>query len=290
MLKTDEELRRPLTLGAWIGTSGAAFSTGIGRETSLGVSLLLGAANVRLGTWWESSLGRPAGPGLVTRLTDKVFRTQTYLLHEFTAQFHGLARPWQYLSDGGHFENTALYELLRPERQVRLIVACDNGADPQYRFTDLANLIRLVRIDMQIELEVDDGVMGDQVLAPLFGVPDDFRPREKGERSAEAAAREPVALLLRATPAGRRQPSSWIVLLKPRVRRDSAADVREYAGRRPDFPQESTIDQFFDEAQWESYRKLARDNAALVLQGAVWQALESHIARSGAPAAAAPAA
>jgi hypothetical protein len=37
---------------------------------------------------------------------------------------------------------------------------------------------------------------------------------------------------------------------------DEAADVVQYQRTRPLFPQEPTTDQYFDEAQWESYRKL----------------------------------
>ena len=33
-------------------------------------------------------------------------------------------------------------------------------------------------------------------------------------------------------------------------------DLREYQKQHPAFPQEPTADQFFDEAQWESYRCL----------------------------------
>src|SRR5262249_49256456 len=135
------EIELPLTIGQWIGTSGAAVSTGIGRETTLGMSLLLGAANVRLGTWWDSGHGAPtkvSGAKGLRSVMGAVFRTQPSLSYEFRARFFGMNRAWQYLSDGGHFENTGLYELLRPERGVGMIVACDNGADPDYTFDDLA--------------------------------------------------------------------------------------------------------------------------------------------------------
>ena len=34
------------------------------------------------------------------------------------------------------------------------------------------------------------------------------------------------------------------------------ADVRNYAAMHPNFPNEPTLDQFFDDDQWESYRSL----------------------------------
>jgi hypothetical protein len=48
-----------LTIGQWVGISGAAFSTGLGARTSLGLSILCGLANVRLGYWWKSGVEPP---------------------------------------------------------------------------------------------------------------------------------------------------------------------------------------------------------------------------------------
>jgi hypothetical protein len=165
-----------LTIGQWIGVSGAAFTTGLGRTTSLGISLALGLANVRLGLWWPSSYGEDRS-GWLERIFKAVFKTQTYLYYEMTARFFGMHREWQYLSDGGHFENTGLYELLRPERRCRLIVLCDNGADPHYEFGDLAGLIRLVRIDYRLNIELDEEVLEDEVLRRHFGHPAEFQQK-----------------------------------------------------------------------------------------------------------------
>ena len=293
--KPDVEIDRMLNLGQWTGISGAAVSTGIGRQSSLGLSLLLGAANLRLGAWWKSGCGDEA-PAAASRWIARAFPTQTYLFGEFTAKFHGLARPYHYLSDGGHFENTAAYELLRPERRVRLILLCDHGADRGYAFDDLANLIRLVRIDMQIELTVEEGAARDPRLKTWFGVPADFNKPAHACEAAEKASctrstadgtprHEPVAILLRASRGQPAETQAWVIVLKPRVRSDSAADVIQYAKTHPAFPQETTGDQFFDEAQWESYRKLGYDNASAILSPDVWKALTDYIANPPSPAA-----
>ncbi|MGT2493389.1 hypothetical protein ACU4GD_30110 [Cupriavidus basilensis] len=78
-----------------------------------------------------------------------------------------------------------MYELLRPERGVTLIVLCDCGADPQYQFGDLANLIRLARIDMGLEIVVDAAAAGDDVLGSAFGTPADFLPSARQASSGE---------------------------------------------------------------------------------------------------------
>lgn len=246
------------TLGQWIGVSGAAFTTGLGRSTSLGVSLALGLSNVRLGMWWSSGYGRDEAAGF-ERWFKSAFRTQAFLIYEMLAKFHGLRREWQYLSDGGHYENTAAYELLRLQRNVQLIVICDNGCDPDYQFGDLANLIRLARIDFRMEIEVDEPITRAAKLTRYFGAPADFGKEQANEK---------CALLLnvfrhRSKESGQmgnqtsdKTPDCRIILLKPRLLPSMPIDLRQYSQTHPAFPQEPTADQFFDEAQWESYRSL----------------------------------
>jgi hypothetical protein len=255
------EIRRPLTVGQWIGTSGAAISTGLGRATSPGVSMALGLANVRLGTWWESGVGRSLPRTRPASYFEMLFTSQAYLLCELTARYHGLRRPWQYLTDGGHFENTAIYELLRPERQVALTVACDAGADPRYEFGDLANLIRLARIDFGAEVTVDRAIARAPGLQEVFGTPEEFRRRESYP--------DKCAVLLRVSYSPRKECAQagvdrLVILLKPSLVAAAEADVQEYARTHEHFPQEPTADQFFDEAQWESYRKIGRTIALRV--------------------------
>ncbi|WP_029045035.1 hypothetical protein [Cupriavidus sp. amp6] len=282
------KLAQSLTVGDWIAISGAVVSTGLGRATTLGTSLLLGLANLRLGTWWPSYPARYARQGgregeqwrhpeRATHpwLAAGMFRTQYYLGCELSARFHGTRRGWQYLSDGGHFDNTGVYELLRPGRDVALIVLCDCGGDRDYRFGDLANLIRLARIDHGLEIVVDtEAATTHPVLSQVFGVPDDFLPGV----AAGGPAADKCAVLLnvyRTDPAcaAPRARVCRIVLLKPRLVSWAPADVRHYGATHPAFPQEGTGDQFFDEAQWESYRALGHAIGQRVLGGEVGRAL-----------------
>ena len=48
------------------------------------------------------------------------------------------AGAYVHLSDGGHFENLALYELIR--RHCRYIIVSDAGEDQELAFTDLGGL------------------------------------------------------------------------------------------------------------------------------------------------------
>lgn len=266
------ELSQKLSFGEWLGVSGAAFSTGLGRGTGLGMSLVMGFANVRLGRWWQGleTSGLPKLPWACQHLT-----TQAYLINEMTGTFHGDRRPYLYLSDGGHHENTAVFELLRLDRprQVRVIVVTDCGCDPDYRFDDLANLIRLVRIDHGLEITVNtDATEAGSPLREVFTRPEWMRRGADG-KLPEPDGRCAVLLDVRGTErsvamgvdAGALH--ARIILIKPRLIDGLTVDLMQYSQTHPSFPQETTMDQFFDEAQWESYRQLGLRVGQRVFEG-----------------------
>jgi hypothetical protein len=257
-----------LPVGRLVAISGAAFTTGLGARTSLAMSLLLGLLNIRLGHWWLSGVD----PRWRTKFGDRsrlallhwsrVFPVHTYLLNELLAQFPGTARENWYLSDGGHFENTACYELIR--RKLPLIIVCDNGEDPECDLTDLGQLVRKARLDFGCEIrfltqtEVTRVVHSElaqgeekcvgtvQELSRLSGPLEKEPPRYR--RS------DVYATLAIATHSD--QSRSVIVWIKPGLNGSEPQDVIEYAVANGSYPQQPTADQFFDEAQWESYRKL----------------------------------
>jgi hypothetical protein len=260
-----------LSLGRWIGISGAAVSTGLGSRTSLGFSFLCGFFNLRLGHWWWSGT-EPASRSVSKRLSwfrrflSRNFPVQVHLLHEFLARFPGTQSRYWYLSDGGHFENTGTYELIR--RRVPLIIVSDAGADESCEFIDLGALVRKARLDFHAEITFLTGAELDDALTPearryvgtleeLRGTAGDDCPRRVGAYAALAQVRYD----------GHRTADSLLLYVKPGLLNDGhePADVKQYATLNPAFPHESTGDQFFDEAQWESYRCLGEHIGRSVL-------------------------
>jgi hypothetical protein len=226
-------------LPAWMAISGAAVAPGLGGQTSSGLAMLLFMAGVRLGYWWEMA---PPASGLQALLSPTKYRL---LFGEALARFGGTEDRFWYLSDGGHFENTAAYALLR--ERTRLMVVADAGADPAYAFEDLENLVRKVRIDLQAEIEfVDVDSAGESSLA-FFGSLDQLR--DPASSACMALAR------VRYTDGGR----SWLVYVKPNIFGGLPIDLINYKRDNPTFPQEPTTDQFFGESQWESYFRLGRE-------------------------------
>ena len=258
--------------------SGAAASTGMGEKSSLGTSLTLGFANVRLGYWWDARDMLRRVPTwadqpfrLIWQWSTQPFRTYFYLGCELTSRYSRDYRRLN-LSDGGHFENSGAYELLR--RRVKAILVLDNGADPEYRFDDLENLIRKARIDLGMSINVAEPedirqLLGEAALHLfLNGRECDWRARaaarmidpKSGKGGAEQQEDAAFALLLHVydtrQPIDADSPHMRIIWVKPRRKADIPQDLVGYGLANPAFPQQSTGDQFYDERQWESYRGL----------------------------------
>jgi hypothetical protein len=271
-----------LDVAQWMAISGGAVSTGLGSRTSPSLSVLLGFFNVRLGYWWRSGVAveKREGATNVTR-TQRVlawfgqwFPVQMSLIDEWSARFPGVARSDWYLTDGGHFENLGAYELVR--RQLPIMIVCDFEADPGYAYGGLGNFVRKARIDFGTDIAfLSDAELRDQQsLVPLpFNVPgcigslEALRRRQPNDGVNDGLSRVHGALARVTYPPaadGTQKDPGWLLYVKASLDGDEPADVLQYHTDHPLFPQESTADQFFDEAQWESYRCLGEHMAGKV--------------------------
>ncbi len=206
--------------GVWLGTamaiSGAAASPNMGYHSSPALTFLMTVFNVRLGNWSPN----PADARVWTHHDPRF--GGGYLLRELFGQTDHTS-PFVYLSDGGHFENLGIYELVR--RRCACIVAIDAGQDGADRFEDLGNAIRKCYVD--------------------FGVVIDVRAEDlRDGYVAVGRIRYPDA------------PAGDLLYIKPRLVGSEPADLLNYQLTHPDFPHQSTADQWFEESQFESYRKL----------------------------------
>lgn len=261
-----------ISLGQWIAISGAAASAAMGRMTNLGYAVAFSFANVRLGYWWHAP-GVCRGVKRRVNLTGFValhFGTFVYLFNEISCRY-SRSYDRKYLTDGGHYENSGAYVLVR--RRVPLIIVSDNGADPKYEFEDLQTLVRQVRIDMGGETTVLEGQELHAFLGTLGAVDrtvfvDPARTRDWKARMTDPAYTAYVLVLRVAIrdPGAEEEQVMHLVWIKPRLLPDLPADVRGYAEMMKPFPQQPTGDQFFDEAQWESYRRLGEESMRRLLE------------------------
>jgi hypothetical protein len=246
------------TLGRWVAVSGAAASPGAGAYTSRGLALLVYFLGVRLGHWMRAPQGRVQLRWL-SRLGWRLLPKPLMLSSEASATFFGTERPWWYLSDGGHFENSGVYALLK--REVGFILASDASSDARYEFADLENLVRKARIDFGAEIDFytadeakDLFCLGSNELTVLS--PEDMVNNHscRGVLLARIRYRE------RAGKNGRpHRPEGTLLVIKPNLHDALDVDLLGYARRHEAFPHEPTGDQSFDEAQWESYHRLGED-------------------------------
>lgn len=238
---TADYMGGSMTLASAMAISGAALnpSAGCGGEgitRSPFLSILMGVLNFRLGYWAPNPRERTDWRGvrvpnsLLPGLCEVAFRNQLDERSLFVQ-----------LSDGGHFENLGLYELLR--RKLELILVCDGGADPKFSFSDLANAVEKARTDFGALVMIESEDL------------DSLIPREEkdGGSLPVRCARQPylIAKIKYAdNTAGR------LIYLTTTFFKQLSADLYGYKKEHPAFPDEPTSDQFFDEKQFEAYREL----------------------------------
>jgi hypothetical protein len=254
---------KSLTLGGWTAVSGAAFSTGVGRQTRLTQAFPMGFANVRLGYWWSSGIQADERPGRypsnlwrrIKGFPTFITHMQGQLLSEWRGRFKGPSRLLWYLSDGGHFDVSGLYELIR--RRVKLILFTDAAQDSDYSFSAVADLGRMVRQDLNAEIEWLLPGQAHHAGAPEWII-DWIRTDHLGALDTIGREGKHHAALARITYDDGHDSPCWLVLLKASLTGDEPLDVLQYATENPAFPQDPTSDQFFNDPQWESYRTLGR--------------------------------
>lgn len=259
---TDRTPGSGFTLATAMAISGAAVNPnagpggeGITRQPVL--SVLMGLLNLRLG-YWATNARRAAkanssGMGLSWGKPNQLYPG----LFESFGRFNLNERArYSLLTDGGHFENLGLYELVR--RRLKLIIVCDASADPDFKFTDLANAIQKARADFGALIDITD----DQ-LATLIPQPQEAHGAQA--RAAQGHLIAPIRYSTRVEQDSEREVGT-LILLKATAFKGAPADLFSYRREHPEFPNQSTLDQFFDEKQFDSYRELGYITAYQMLK------------------------
>lgn len=223
---------RPADLASAMAISGAAFSSNMGLGSIPPMRALLTFLNIRLGFWIRRPHARHLGwfrkwehPGFLC------------LLREMAGVAMDEEDRWVNLSDGGHLENLALYELLR--RRCKFIIAVDGEADPSHTFHGFMTLIRHARLDLGVRIEPD--------LRDLRPNPDTGYCRSHYHL---------CRIHYPATADGREAGTGLLLYIKLSLTGNESELIRRYRTIHPEFPHQTTLDQFFDQEQFEAYRQL----------------------------------
>jgi hypothetical protein len=214
-------------LGTAMAISGAAVNPNQGYHSSAATAFLLTVFNVQLGWWmgnprkstWQRSEPRSGLGYIMNNLIGKTNTRNDYVA----------------LSDGGHFDNMGLYEMIR--RKCSFIILCDAEQDNEFTCEGFANAIRRCRIDFGADIDINISKI---------------TKRTNGRFSEEHYALGKIYY------AGDKAnaPSGKLLYIKSSITGNEPVDVFEYAVKNKTFPHQTTADQFFDEEQFESYRKL----------------------------------
>jgi hypothetical protein len=227
-----------ITLGTAMAISGAAASPNMGYHSSPAITFLMTMFNLRLG-WWLGNSGRP-GDDTFYRLGPR------FALKPLVQEAFGLTtadKSYVYLSDGGHFENLGLYEMVR--RRCRFIIVSDCGCDPKFAFEDISNAARKIAIDLGVNI--------------YFKGLDKLKPRASdledptADRTDQPYHAVGVIDYASVDDGGE---NGYILYIKAGYHGTEGVGIRGYANANPDFPHQSTMNQWFTESQFESYRAL----------------------------------
>jgi hypothetical protein len=246
-----------ISLGTAMTISGAAATPNMGYHSSPAVTFLMTLFNVRLGWWlgnpatvpenWFrrllSALFRPfklelrpspTGAGTEYRRPDPI-HSLVPLLNEALGRTTDSYR-YVYLSDGGHFENLGIYETVR--RRCHVVVVSDASCDPDCNFDDLGNAIRKVQIDLGIRVAIKEILFFPKA-----------QPLQKGKYCA-------VGDIYYSDVDGANAVNGKLIYLKPARHELEPVDVYNFGETNKTFPHDATSNQWFNESQFESYRKL----------------------------------
>jgi hypothetical protein len=260
--RTEDFSGGKMTLATAVAISGAAANPntgvgGVGLTRNRLVSFVMSLLNLGLGYWAEHP---DADKSLLLKHAPNHFHPGLYSFGNLV-DWSGLNenRAFLQLSDGGHFENMGVYELVR--RRMRLIIVCDGGADAEFSFSDFQTTVRRIEDDFGARIKVLDDASPDQVV-PVSPAPSEPAVYPRDAKFAHQGHMMGHIIYADGT-------EGWMIFLKTTLIKEVSFKVKGYAAQNKDFPDQSTIDQFFDEVQFEAYRELGYRLAIKMLESPV---------------------
>lgn len=243
--RTEDFMSDRMTLATAMAISGAAVNphTGVagkGPTRSRTASFIMTMLNLSLGFWavnpssrWPFMVPNYFFPGLKSLLGFGYDESDVLIQ----------------LTDGGHFDNTGLYELIR--RRAKVIIISDGSADEECNFEDLANAVERARVDFGVHIKFS---RSETDLSHMLHDP---KSKDEFSRKYKLAERGfAIGTIKYPATATERAFMGNILYVKTILTKGLTADIYGYKSAHPSFPDQPTSDQFFDEAQFEAYREL----------------------------------
>jgi hypothetical protein len=262
--RTDELERRtsrklsPFTLPAAVAMSGAALSPSMGKETRWPLRYLMALANIRLGVWVPNPRKIEMYTGQQREATDETRRSRLRFVRNGPRRRRHYPRPrsfrllfellgWNtidathlYVTDGGHYENLGLVELLR--RGCSEVYVFDASNDD---FGAIGDAVTLARSELEVNVNVDCTTLD----------PD----KTTGLSSADCVE---GTIRFRDVDSGGEKPlEGELYYARLTLTATSPTDARAYARKDTRFPHDPTSDQLYTDQRFEAYRSLGAQAA-----------------------------
>jgi hypothetical protein len=265
-LRTKESENADMTLASAMAISGAAANPrggagGRGVTRSPSVAIAMSLLNIRLGYW----IRNPKYTRPFVRRANAV-PPQRRPNHFWPGGAYALSKggyredcDWLELADGGHFENLAVYELVR--RRCGLIIVCDGGQDNASSYSDMVTAVQRIGQDfgaaVRFDMKVHDAVSREW----RSSSPAQLIARSGNTDYPKGAEFADKGYFVATLDYGPRGGKGWpekgtIVYLKSALIKELDVRAKGYRGAHPEFPNQTTGDQFFDEEQFEAYREV----------------------------------
>jgi hypothetical protein len=298
--RRSQHMLRDITLLAAVAMSGAAVSPAMGKMTKPAYRILLTLANARLGVWLpnprysrssaaaEAPVGHAAGPEADRPAGPRSRPALGWLFREMAGLMSQDARRI-YVTDGGHYENLGLIELLR--RRCTVIYCFDASGDPPDSFTTLAQTLAIARTDLGVDIPADPVALRSHANGPHTDWDRNAAVSANGDAAAErprfrkSHAVIPFTYPPDAKVAGQsldapiEEQQGTLIYVKCRVTGSAPWDVRALYERDPAFPDHSTADQLYTEERLEAYRALGAHLTRDVLSDSTVKRRARHLTR-----------
>jgi hypothetical protein len=252
--------RRDVTVASAMAISGAAFSPAMGKFNLGPKAPLLALANLRLGVW----IPHPCRvrEAKAAEWDWRRFRRPNWwwYLKELTNKY-GFNRRYVYVSDGGHWDNLGLVELLR--RGCTEIYCMSGAGDGSLSFGTIGEAIALAREELGVEITLDPSSLRPSTVEPNPSPARELRREGAKDKAVPYAAASAVRGTFQFPDGADGTPGAKGVLyyVEADLTVDMPFDVHSFAEGETVFPDDSTGDQVFGHRQFESYRALGYHQA-----------------------------
>ena len=223
-------LAKERTIVSWQATTGAAFSSAMGRFGFGTTNALLAALNIDLGAWLPN-------PRLVLQGYRGFPRVRLpYIAKEILGVYDNYGDEYVFVADGGQWENLGLVELLR--RRCHTIICVDASGDTPGTFRTLLQAVDLAGTELAGQATIDLD------LADLEPV--------SGALPMTDVACWPITYADRAA-------CGLLLYAKAQMSRQASLELQRYAKTDAKFPVYSTARQLLVDAQFRALVELGTE-------------------------------